>query len=174
MNKTQKIVASIEARMGSSRLPGKVLADVCGQPALTRQLRRLRRCRTIDDIILATSNSPNDNPLEQWAISENIAFHRGSEDDVLQRVVEAHRKMNSDVVVEITGDCPLLDPEIIDMGISAVMDLAGTGCERSTAQGVIDHLQDMVLGAAPQEVEVEQVPMLPISDMEMIKGPGFM
>lgn len=122
MNKHQKVIASIEARMGSSRLPGKVLADVCGQPALTRQLRRLRRCRTIDDIILATSNSPNDNPLEQWAISENIAFHRGSEDDVLQRVVEAHRKMNSDVVVEITGDCPLLDPEIIDMGITMFLD----------------------------------------------------
>jgi len=66
------------------------------------------------------------------------------------------------------------NPEIVDLGISAVMDLAGTGCERSTAQGVIDHLQDMVLGAAPEEVEVEQVPMLPISDMEMIKGPGFM
>jgi hypothetical protein len=66
------------------------------------------------------------------------------------------------------------NPEIVDLGISAVMDLAGTGCERSTAQGVIDHLQDAVLGAVPEEAEVEQVPMLPVSDMEMIKGPGFM
>ncbi|HIK66555.1 MAG TPA: hypothetical protein EYF95_01135 [Flavobacteriales bacterium] len=66
------------------------------------------------------------------------------------------------------------NPEIVDMGISTVMDMAGTGCERSTAQGVIDHLQDMVLSSAPA-VELEpQAPVLPVSNMEMIKGPGFM
>jgi len=66
------------------------------------------------------------------------------------------------------------NPEIVDLGISTVMDMVGTGCERSTAQGIIDHLQEIVLGAAPAEAEVEQIPMLPVSDMEMIKGPGFM
>ena len=104
--------------MGSSRLPGKVLADVCGQPALTRLLRRLRRCKTLDGIILATSRLPQDDVLEKWAESENIPFHRGSEKDVLSRVVEAQQKMESDVVVEITGDCTILDPEIIDMGVA--------------------------------------------------------
>lgn len=112
-----KVVASIEARMGSSRLPGKVQADICGQPSLTRLLRRLRLCETLDDIILATSTSSQDDILEEWAKAEGVSIHRGSESDVLSRVVEAQQKKSSDVVVEITGDCTLLDPQIIDMGV---------------------------------------------------------
>jgi|TARA_R110002060_G_scaffold30969_3_gene41561 hypothetical protein len=66
------------------------------------------------------------------------------------------------------------NPEIVDMGISAVMDMVGTGCERSTAQGIIDHLQDVVLNSSSgEEVSIEKAPSLPIGDMEMIKGPGF-
>jgi spore coat polysaccharide biosynthesis protein SpsF len=117
-----RVIASIEARMGSSRLPGKVLADICGQPALTRLLRRLRRCQKLDDIILATTNSPGDEALEEWAKSEGLPCYRGSEDDVLLRVVEAHRQMKSDIVVEITGDGILLDPEILDMGITTFLE----------------------------------------------------
>jgi spore coat polysaccharide biosynthesis protein SpsF len=113
-----RVIASIEARMGSSRLPGKVLAQVAGQPVLTRLLRRLRRCRTLDGIVLATSVARGDDALERWAEAEKVVIHRGSEDDVLQRVVEAQRKLDSDVVVEITGDCVLLDPEIIDLAVT--------------------------------------------------------
>lgn len=112
-----KVVASIEARMGSTRLPGKVLADICGRPALGRLVDRLRECRMIDDIVLATSISPRDHALEDWGRSEGLAVYRGSEDDVLERVVGAHRFMGSDVVVEVTGDCPLLDPDVIDLGV---------------------------------------------------------
>jgi spore coat polysaccharide biosynthesis protein SpsF len=112
-----KVVASIEARLGSSRLPAKVLADICGRPALGRLVDRLRECRMIDDIVLATSISPRDHPLEAWGKSEGLAVYRGSEDDVLERVVGAHRFMGSDVVVEVTGDCPLLDPDVIDLGV---------------------------------------------------------
>lgn len=112
-----RVVASVEARMGSSRLPGKVLADIEGTPALGRLFDRLRACSRIDDFVLATSTAPGDDVLEQWAKAAGIAVYRGSEDDVLQRVVEAQRSMNSDIVVEITGDCPLLDPEIIDLGV---------------------------------------------------------
>jgi len=117
-----RVIASIEARMGSSRFPGKVLADICGQPALTWLLRRLRRCRNLDGIILATSVAPADDALERWANSEDLPFHRGSEEDVLLRVVEAQRKMESEIVVEVTGDCILLDPEIIDMGITTFLE----------------------------------------------------
>ncbi|MDY6793313.1 MAG: spore coat biosynthesis protein F [Thermodesulfobacteriota bacterium] len=116
-----RVIASIEARMGSTRLPRKVLADVCGQPSLTRLLRRLRRCQTLDGIILATSSLPQDDPLERWARSENLDIYRGSEEDVLQRVVDAQQSMQSDVVVEITGDCTILDPEIIDMGVTTFL-----------------------------------------------------
>src|SRR5262249_28623931 len=112
-----RIIASIEARMASSRLPGKVLADVYGQPALTRLVHRLRRCTTVHDMILATSVSPADDVLEAWAQAEYVPVYRGSEADVLARVVEAQRAMAADIVVEITGDCILLDPDIIDLGV---------------------------------------------------------
>jgi len=120
----KRVIASIEARMGSSRLPGKVLADVCGKPALTKLCDRLKRCERLDGIILATSTDPKDDVLETWAADEGIDCHRGSEEDVLKRVVEAQELMRSDFVVEITGDCTLLDPEIIDMGVVTFMENA--------------------------------------------------
>jgi len=108
--------------MGSSRFPGKVLADICGQPALTRLVRRLRRCRRLDGIVLATTVSPSDDALEHWAAAEGLDVYRGSEEDVLLRVVEAQREMQSEIVVEVTGDCILLDPMVIDMGIETFLE----------------------------------------------------
>ncbi|MCA9587857.1 MAG: glycosyltransferase family protein [Myxococcales bacterium] len=113
----RRVVASIEARMGSSRLPGKVLADVGGVTAIGRLVRRLRRAKRLDGIVLATTVSPADDALAAWAEREGVAVFRGSEEDVLLRVVEAQRSQRSDVVVEVTGDCTLLDPEIIDLGV---------------------------------------------------------
>lgn len=114
---TERIVASVEARMGSSRLPGKVLMDVCGKPSLARLVDRLRACRQLSDIVIATSTDPKDDVIAEWAMAYGVAVFRGSEDDVLDRVVKAQQSMDSDIVVEITGDCPLIDPEIIDLGI---------------------------------------------------------
>lgn len=119
--KPPRVVASVEARMSSSRLPGKMLADLGGVPSITRLLRRLRRCRSLDDIVLATTTSPADDQLEEWALDEGVKCFRGSEDDVLQRVVEAQRFAEGEVVVEITGDCILSDPDIIDMGVSVYL-----------------------------------------------------
>ena len=116
-----RVVASIEARMGSTRLPGKVMADIRGMPSIARLVNRLKACIRLDDIVLATSTAPADDPLVEWAESTGVQVHRGSEDDVLLRVVESHQKMDSDIVVEITGDCPLLDPEIIDLGIETFL-----------------------------------------------------
>lgn len=112
-----RVVASIEARMGSSRLPGKVLMALRGRTALGRLLDRLRQCHHLDDIVLATTINDEDDVLEDFARAEGLACHRGSEDDVLLRVVEAHQKMGSDIIVEVTGDCPLLDPDVIDRGV---------------------------------------------------------
>jgi spore coat polysaccharide biosynthesis protein SpsF len=103
--------------MGSSRLPGKALADICGVPALGRLVRRLRTCRSVDGIVLATSTAPGDDVLEKWARANDVAVFRGSEDDVLARVVGAQRAAGSDIVAEVTGDCPLLDPSVIDLGV---------------------------------------------------------
>jgi spore coat polysaccharide biosynthesis protein SpsF len=136
-----RIVASIEARMGSSRYPGKVLAEIAGQPALTRIVRRLRRCQRLDGIILATSRTPADDALESWALAEGLPFYRGSEQNVLQRVIEAQRQMRSDIVVEVTGDCILLDPEIIEWGIAMFLendcDVLTNNWQRSFPMGVV-------------------------------------
>ncbi len=116
-----RVVASIEARMGSSRLPGKVLVELAGRPALSRLLDRLRGASLVDAIVLATTDSPLDDPLQAWAEAEGVACYRGSEHDVLQRVVRAQQMMQSEVVVEVTGDCPLLDPDIINLGIETFL-----------------------------------------------------
>ncbi|MBN33515.1 MAG: spore coat biosynthesis protein F [Rhodospirillaceae bacterium] len=112
-----RTVASIEARMGSSRLTGKVLMDIGGKPALTRLLERLRSVALLDDIVLATTTSPGDDALEAWAQEEGVACYRGSEDDVLARVVEAQQSVGGELVVEVTGDCTLLPPDVITLGI---------------------------------------------------------
>lgn len=117
-----KVVASIESRMGSSRFPGKALTDICGRPALGRLIARLKHCKLLDGIVLATTDAPGDAALEELARAEGISCYRGSQEDVLLRVVEAHRMMGSDIIVEVTGDCILLDPELIDMGVRTFLE----------------------------------------------------
>ncbi len=117
----QRIVASIEARMGSSRLPGKALMDVGGKPALERLVHRLKGCTGLDAMVVATSTASGDDAIAAWAQSAGIPVFRGSEDDVLQRVADAHAMMQSDVIVEITGDCPLIDPGLVDLAIETFL-----------------------------------------------------
>jgi len=107
--------------MGSSRLPGKVLMDVCGKPALTRLADRLRVVEGLDDIVLATTTAAADDILEAWAQREGVACFRGSEDDVLGRVVGAQKSVGGEVVVEVTGDCTLLPPDIVELGIATYL-----------------------------------------------------
>lgn len=149
-----RTVASIEARMGSSRLPGKVLADIAGKPALTRLLERLRHCRTIDDIVLATTKSEGDDVLENWARENRVLCYRGSDEDVLNRVVNAHRLTGSDIVVEVTGDCPLLDPEIIDMGVATYL---ANRCD------VVDNVSTITY---PQGIDVQVYALSLLEDVE--------
>lgn len=121
-----KVVASIEARMGSSRLPGKVLKEINGRPAIECLALRLQQAQSLDAVVLATSLSPKDDVLAQWAQSYGMPVVRGSEEDVLGRVIEAQRAMDADIVVEVTGDCILLDPTIIDMGVETFF---GNDCD---------------------------------------------
>lgn len=109
-----KIVCIIEARMRSSRLPGKVLKPIVGKPMLELMVERLKRARTLDDIVIATTDQPGDEAVAALAGRLGIGSFRGSEEDVLARVLGAARSAEADVIVETTGDCPLLDPAIID------------------------------------------------------------
>ena len=107
--------------MGSSRLPGKVLMDLCGKPVLGWIVDRLRQCHTLEDIVVATSNNHEDDVLARWCSKSEVHCFRGSEVDVLHRVVEAHRCAGTDIVVEITGDCPLTDPDVVDLGVETFL-----------------------------------------------------
>lgn len=112
-----KVVATVESRMGSSRLPGKNARPILGQPMLGRLFERLKRCDRIDTVCLATTQEPADDPLEAIAVREGVHTFRGSTDDVLGRVLGAAQSVGADVLVEILGDCPLVDPKIVDSAL---------------------------------------------------------
>ncbi|MEX2451905.1 MAG: glycosyltransferase family protein [Rhodospirillales bacterium] len=104
---------TIQARMGSTRLPGKVLKDAVGKPLLDLMIERLKRVPGADKIIVATTAKPADDPIVELAERAGVNFYRGSENDVLARVLEAARTHGVNVIVETTGDCPLIDPGVI-------------------------------------------------------------
>jgi spore coat polysaccharide biosynthesis protein SpsF len=112
-----RIAAIVESRMTSRRLPGKSLKPILGRPMVSRLIERLRRSRLMHEVCLATSLDPTDTPLEEVARGEGIACYRGSLEDVLDRVLCAAKSVQADVIVEVTGDCPLADPGIIDAAI---------------------------------------------------------
>jgi spore coat polysaccharide biosynthesis protein SpsF len=113
-----KVVATIEARMTSSRLPGKVLLPLGDDPALLFMIKQLQHCKHIDEIAVATTTNDTDTPIVELCKKHNISFFRGSEDDVLQRVLDTALSVNADVIVELTGDCPLIDPELVDQSVT--------------------------------------------------------
>lgn len=108
------VLAIVQARASSSRLPAKVLRPILGRPMLSRQLERLRRCRCIDQLLVATSDDPSDQPISKLCAAEAVACFRGSLDDVLDRYYQAAKPFRPSHVVRLTGDCPLADPELID------------------------------------------------------------
>lgn len=103
--------------MTSSRLPGKVLLPILGKPALEMLAGRLLKSRYLDGICVATTTNPEDNSIAELAKKLDIECFRGSESDVLERVLNAARASKADIIVEITGDCPFVDPLLVDRGI---------------------------------------------------------
>lgn len=109
-----KTQAIIEARMTSSRLPGKVMLPICGKPELELLVERLRQSRLLDGVVIATTTNATDDVLEALAARLGVGCFRGSEEDVLDRVLKAAQATGTEVIVEVTGDCPLVDPDILD------------------------------------------------------------
>ncbi len=108
-----KVCAIVQARMNSSRLPGKVLKKVLDRPLLEYELERLKRARLVNEIVVATSDRPGDDVLEAFCADRRILCVRGPEEDVLARFYQAASLRAADVVVRVTGDCPLVDPEVV-------------------------------------------------------------
>ncbi|WP_162935695.1 cytidylyltransferase domain-containing protein [Tsuneonella amylolytica] len=112
------VTALIQARMSSSRLPGKVLADLGGQPMIGYMLGRVRRAARVDNVAVVTSTDASDDPLAEAVAAMGGRVHRGSLDDVLDRFGTAVNEIGGDTIVRLTGDCPLIDPAVIDTVIA--------------------------------------------------------
>lgn len=122
-SKKNRIVASIEARMTSSRLPGKVLLNAIDNISMLQyMIERLKGSKKIDHIVVATSDNKADNAIVDLCKKIKIDYFRGSENDVLDRVYKTHQYTCSQIVVELTGDCPLIDPKIIDESINLYLE----------------------------------------------------
>ncbi|HWR39476.1 MAG TPA: glycosyltransferase family protein [Patescibacteria group bacterium] len=109
-----KTAIIVQARMTSTRLPGKILKKVMGKPLLEYQMERLRRVSLADEIVIATTVNETDKPVVEWCQRMGVSYFRGSELDVLSRYYEAAKQYQADTVVRITADCPLIDPEVIN------------------------------------------------------------
>jgi spore coat polysaccharide biosynthesis protein SpsF len=109
-----RTVAIIQGRMGSSRLPGKVLLDIAGEPMLARVLSRARRARTVDLVAVATTIDPSDDPVAAWCAAHDTPVFRGDVFDVLDRFHAAAIQFQAEIIVRLTADCPVIDPVLID------------------------------------------------------------
>lgn len=139
------IVIIVQARMGSTRLPGKVLKRIAGRPMLDYQMERLRRVRRAQKIVIATTTEAADQPIVDYCRSAGVDCTRGSEADVLSRYFEAAQAYGASVVVRVTSDCPLLEPELVDLAI-----------ETFQAQGgAYDYVSNMIEPTWPYGMAVE-------------------
>jgi spore coat polysaccharide biosynthesis protein SpsF len=117
-----KVVAIIQARTGSTRLPGKVLLDLAGEPMLVRDMNRLARADTLDQVVVATTVKPADDGIVDLCQERDWSCFRGSEEDVLDRYYRAAKAHEADAVVRITSDCPLIEPQVVDKVVNAFLE----------------------------------------------------
>ena len=116
-----RVIAIIQGRMSSSRLPGKILADIVGQPMLQRVFTRTSGAATVTETIFATTTDPSDDPVAEYCDFSRIPFTRGSLYDVLDRYYQTAKQAKADVVVRITADCPIIDPALIDNVVNTLL-----------------------------------------------------
>lgn len=135
-----KVTAIVQARMTSTRLPGKVLQDLEGETVLARGLNRLRCARLIDEVLVATTDRAADDPIVAECRKYAVAVARGDQNDVLDRYFRAAQLAKAEVVVRITSDCPLIDPEVTDQTIAAFLeaspDYASNALTRTYPRGL--------------------------------------
>jgi spore coat polysaccharide biosynthesis protein SpsF len=133
----------VQARMTSTRLPGKVLLPLAGEPMLVRLIERLSRVRFADGVAIATTKNATDDPIVALCEKLGVSSYRGSEHDVLSRYFECAQQLSAGTVVRVTSDCPLLDPALIDLAISRYQ------------QGDIDYVSNTLDPTWPYGMAVE-------------------
>lgn len=144
-----RVVAIIQARMGSTRLPGKVMKDLCGDTVLARVVHRTRRARRLDEVVIATTTKPADDVIVRECERLGVACFRGDEADVLDRYYQCALEYNADAVVRVTSDCPLIDPELIDRHVDRLL----------ARWNEVDFVTNMMRQSYPLGLAVEALPM---------------
>lgn len=138
------IAAVIQARMGGSRLPGKVMADIAGRPMLAHIIERVKHCSRIDNIVIATTGLLQDKGILAYADSHDISAYAGKQDDVLDRYYHAAKSESADIIVRITADDPLKDPEIIDLALDHMQSTPG-----------LDYVSNTIEPTYPEGLDIE-------------------
>ncbi len=143
--KNTKIIAIIQARMGATRLPNKVLKDLAGQPMLARVVNRTLRAKTLDTVVVATTTQPIDNTIVHLCKTQGWSYFRGSEEDVLDRYYQAALAFEADAIVRITADCPLIEPEIIDKVVNEFL----------SSYPEVQYVSNVLIRTFPRGLDVE-------------------
>lgn len=143
-----RVVGIVQARMGSTRLPGKVLRPLAGQPMLARVLERMRQASTLHQIVVATTGLPADDAVAALASAQGAGVFRGDEADVLSRYVGAAASCRAEVIVRVTADCPLLDPGVLDQAVTAYL----------AQPDRLDYVSNTVERTYPRGLDVEVFP----------------
>lgn len=158
----KRIIATVECRMTSSRLPGKVMLSSCGKPMLEHIVERLRRVPQLDGIAFATTVNSTDDSIARLAERLGVSCFRGSENDVLKRVLLTAQQEQADVIVEITGDCPLIDPEVTSQTVDLYLSNPGS-----------DYVSNDLTLSYPLGMDVQVFPteLLALADKEGLTAP---
>jgi spore coat polysaccharide biosynthesis protein SpsF len=143
-----RVIAIVQARTGSTRLPGKVLMDLAGEPMLVRVIERTRRSLRVTAVVVATSAERRDDAIAELSRQRSWTCFRGSENDVLDRYYRAAREHGADLVVRITSDCPLTDPELVDAHIDRLLN----------RWNAVDFVTNMMRESYPLGLAVEAMP----------------
>jgi spore coat polysaccharide biosynthesis protein SpsF len=143
-----RVVAIIQARMGSTRLPGKVLKDLGGETVLARVVNRTRRAKLLDEVVVATSVETPDDAIVEECERLSVACFRGNEADVLDRYFRAAQKFAADAVVRVTSDCPLIDPKLMDEHVRRLL----------SCWAEVDFVTNMARPTFPVGLAVEAMP----------------
>ena len=131
-----KVSAIIEARMSSSRLPGKVMMPICQIPSIHYLINRLKFVNELDDIIVATTTNKNDDILVKYLKKMNLKYFRGSEENVLDRVYKTAKHFHVKIIAQITGDCPIIDPRLISQAINTYLNNKADYVSNSTIRSL--------------------------------------
>ncbi len=146
--KNNKVGVIIQARMGSTRLPGKVMLPLIGEPVLYRIVERILDCKYVDEIVVATTKEIQDDPIVQLGQRMKVGVYRGSEDNILSRYYEAATEFKFDIVIRITSDCPLIDPQILDDMIKKFKKL-------NSHRRKCDYLSNVLIRTFPRGIDAE-------------------